>query len=315
MNTHHLHGSAMLTAAAACWGVGTVITKEALGSVPALSLLVLQLAISVAILATVAVSKAAGNAAPLAHVGRQAALGVLNPGLAYALGIIGLTQISASLSVLLWAVEPALILVLAHIFLGDRTTAVTRWALAMAVVGVVVVVYQPGASGTVVGVVLVLAGVLACAIYTVVARVIVADQDALPVVIVQQLAALVFAIALLGIAQLAGFDQARLSGYSMDTWLAVAASGSLYYGFAFWLYLSGLRRTSASFAGSFITLVPVFGLAAAAVVGETLAARQWFGAALVVGAVAVIVLSHGADAGSRKADQVRTDGRLSQKPR
>lgn len=37
-------------------------------------------------------------------------LGVLNPGLAYLLGLIGRSQISASLSVLLWAVEPVAIL-------------------------------------------------------------------------------------------------------------------------------------------------------------------------------------------------------------
>ena len=40
-------------------------------------------------------------------------LGLLNPGAAYALSLLGLTTITASLSVLLWALEPLMILFLA----------------------------------------------------------------------------------------------------------------------------------------------------------------------------------------------------------
>ena len=73
--------------------------------------------------------------------------------------------------------------------------------------------------------------------------------------------------------------------------MAIVASGALYYALAFWLYLAGLRRTSATFAGSFVTLIPVFGLIAAAATGESLKGQQWAGALIVVGAVAVILLS------------------------
>jgi drug/metabolite transporter (DMT)-like permease len=44
-------------------------------------------------------------------------------------------------------------------------------------------------------------------------------------------------------------------------------------------------------AGSFLTLIPVFGLAAAAILGETLTIRQWIGAALVLGAIGALVMS------------------------
>lgn len=46
---------------------------------------------------------------------RLSLLGVLNPGLAYALSIAGLAHVTASVSVLLWAIEPILILALAAI--------------------------------------------------------------------------------------------------------------------------------------------------------------------------------------------------------
>ena len=49
-------------------------------------------------------------------------LGILKPGLAYALGLLGLATITASLAVLLWAVEPLMILVLAAVFLHELVT-------------------------------------------------------------------------------------------------------------------------------------------------------------------------------------------------
>ena len=40
----------MLTAAAACWGIGTVLSKQALGGVPPLTLLPMQLLVSCGVL-------------------------------------------------------------------------------------------------------------------------------------------------------------------------------------------------------------------------------------------------------------------------
>ena len=43
---------------------------------------------------------------------------------------------------------------------------------------------------------------------------------------------------------------------------------------------------TASVAGSFLTLIPVFGVALGAAFGETLSVRQWVGAAVVIAAIA-----------------------------
>ena len=56
----------------------------------------------------------------VAAVRRLTALGVLNPGVAYALGLIGLTTITASMSVLLWALEPVVIMLLAALVLREH---------------------------------------------------------------------------------------------------------------------------------------------------------------------------------------------------
>jgi len=70
-------------------------------------------------------------------------------------------------------------------------------------------------------------------------------------------------------------------------------SGILYYGLAFWCYLSALSRVPATVAGAFLPLIPVFGVAAGYLVGERLTDRQWIGAAVVVTAVtAVAALQH-----------------------
>jgi len=293
-----LRGSFTLTAAAACWGIGTVLSKQALGGVPPLTLLPIQLLVSCGVLLV------AARALRLQFVwsenlGRLGALGILNPWLAYTLGLLGLTYISASMSVLLWALEPAFILILAHLFLRDAVNARVRLGIAAAVCGVLLVVYQPGTSGSVLGVVLVLGAVGLCAIYTVAARGLLVDDESLLVVIVQQVVALFCAVVVLLVAHGLYDERVGLNGLDSGTWSAAVVSGALYYGFAFWLYLAGLRQTSATVAGSFLTLIPVFGLAGGLVVGETLSGRQWAGAVVVVLAVASIAYQQLPERGTR----------------
>ena len=70
--------------------------------------------------------------------------------------------------------------------------------------------------------------------------------------------------------------------------LGTAASGILYHGLAFWLYLTGLAHVPASYAGAFLPLIPGFGVAAGHLVGERLEPRQWLGALVIVAASAAI---------------------------
>ena len=293
-----LRGSFTLTAAAACWGIGTVLSKQALGGVPPLTLLPIQLLVSCAVL-LIAARALRVRFVWTQNLGRLGALGILNPWLAYTLGLLGLTYISASMSVLLWALEPAFILILAHLFLRDAVNARVRLGIAAAVCGVLLVVYQPGTSGSALGVVLVLGAVGLCAIYTVAARGLLVDDESLLVVIVQQVVALFCAVVVLLVAHGLYDERVGLNGLDSGTWSAAVVSGALYYGFAFWLYLAGLRQTSATVAGSFLTLIPVFGLAGGLVVGETLSGRQWAGAVVVVLAVASIAYQQLPERGTR----------------
>ena len=278
-----------LVAAAACWGVGTVVTKQVVDDVAPLTLLPLQLTASCAFLLVVA----AVRREPLAWtppLRGLAGLGVLNPGLAYALGLVGLTTITASLSVLLWAAEPVLIMVLAALVLRERIPPALGLSLAIALVGVLLVVYQPGAAGDATGIALTLAGVGCCAVYTVLTRRLLLDDSSLTVALAQQAAALVFAVLLATAAEAAGATGWAVGDMDAAAWLGAMLSGVLYYGLAFWLYLTGLRHVPASYAGAFLPLIPVFGVAAGFLVGERLDPRQWFGAALVILATGLIGL-------------------------
>jgi len=285
----------MLVAATACWGFGTVVTKQVLDDVAPLTLLPIQLAASCLLLAAVAALTRARRARSdrfrwSLQTGGLAALGVLNPGLAYALGLLGLTTISASMSVLLWAAEPVLILLLAAALLRERFPAALAAALGTAIVGVLLVVYEPGTAGDAAGVVLTLSAVGACALYTVLTRRLLLDDATLPLVLTQQVAALLFALLLATGVQLTtgnGWSVGNLPG---ATWVAAAASGVLYYGLAFWFYLAGLRQVPASVAGAFLPLIPVFGVAAGYLVGERLGGLQWAGAAIVVIATVAIAV-------------------------
>lgn len=285
-----------LTLAAASWGAATAISKRAVAEIPPLTLLAIQLAASLVLLAVLSGRRRdpaeAGDGGGSRILGR---LGILNPGLAYALSLLGLVHISASLSVMLWALEPLLILLLAGLALGEQIGARLVALSVVAVAGMVLVIQEPGADGRWLGVALTVAGVACCAVYTVVARRWIATTDPTAgstagVVAAQQAWALGAAlVAVVGVGLLGG--TVRPDQVTPEGWLSAVASGCLYYGIAYWLYLSGLREVPASVAAVSFYLIPVFGVAASFVLlGERLDGRQWLGVAIVLVAVAAIML-------------------------
>ena len=278
-----------LILAAACWGIGTVVSKQAVAELAPQTLLALQLAVSVAVLLVVV--RLRGERLPGGREGRLLGrLGLLNPGLAYALSLIGLTQITASLSVLLWATEPILILALAAVVLGDRVGWPMLAATVVAVLGLLLVVFDPAAGGSLFGVGMTVAGVVACAVYTVATRRWLLGSDStFGVVLAQQLYALGFASVVVAAMTVAGQQMlpARLTAAGLAS---AVVSGLLYYALAYSFYLTALRAVRASVAAASFYLIPVFGLAGGWLVGERLQPLQWLGAIVVVLAVAMITI-------------------------
>ncbi|MDQ3499985.1 MAG: DMT family transporter [Actinomycetota bacterium] len=132
-------------------------------------------------------------------------------------------------------------------------------------------------------------GVAACAVYTILVKSLLLEDSAMAVVALQQLSALVLALALLVGAAVLGLVPV-LPRVSAVAWASAIGSGLLYYAVAFWFYVTGLRQIPATIAGSFISLIPVFGITAGyLLLGERLSGRQWLGAVLILAAVVVIL--------------------------
>jgi probable blue pigment (indigoidine) exporter len=209
------------------------------------------------------------------------------------------------MSVLLWALEPVVILLLAALLLRERISATLAASITVAFAGVLLVVYQPGVAGAAVGITLTTVSIACCALYTVLARRLMLDDSSLTIVLAQQAAALTFAVVLATVVAVGGGTGWALVGIHPGAWLGAAASGVLYYGLAFWLFLTGLQRVPASYAGAFLPLIPVAGLSAGHVVGERLEPRQWFGAIVIVAATALLA--------SRQRQVVAVSGRAARR--
>ncbi len=291
-----------LTLAAACWGFGTVISKRSIDEIPPLTLLPIQLGASLAFLALLMRWRGLpfrDRASPSILV----RLGLLNPGLAYALSLLGLAHITASLSVMLWAIEPILILFLAGWLLRERIGPSLIVLSLAAAAGMLLVIYQPGSAGSPLGVLLTVAGVACCAIYTVATRRWLAASDStMQVVVAQQTYGMAFALVLAAAVWLFG-GAARLEDVTAAGWASAIASGVLYYGLAYWLYLTGLRSVAASVAAVSFYLIPVFGVAGGVVfLGERLDPSQWLGVVTVLTAI-YLILRRASTATNEQADQ------------
>ena len=276
-----------LILAAACWGLGTVVSKRATDEVPPLTLLPIQLGASLVVLGLLMRWRGLPFRDPSASP-ILARLGVLNPGIAYALSLLGLVHITASLSVVLWVLEPLLILALAAWFLHERVEAPVLTFSLVALSGIVLVVYQPGA-GSPVGVALTVAGVGCCAAYSVIARRWLETSDSTAqVVLAQEAYALGFALVLVAAVGLTG-GVVWPVGMTAAGWASAVTSGVLYYALAYWFYLSALREVPASIAAVSFYLIPVCGVAGGVLLlGERLDPSQWVGVAIVLGAVTII---------------------------
>jgi drug/metabolite transporter (DMT)-like permease len=286
-----LRSSLALAAASAAWGLGAVATKGLLAEVPPLHMLVAQLTGSVAFLwAAVLVtrSRVPGGGTAL----RAGLSGLADPGLAYTVGLIGLSLTTASSATLIGATETPMIVVLAFLFLRERAGWRTLLLAAVAGVGVGLLLLpdlQGLGGGSPLGDGLMVASTLLAAVYVALSRRLVAGTEPLPLATLQQTAGLAWAVVSLAVGRAAGWV-APADGLTARGLLLSALVGLFQYALAFWLYLYGLRRVPASRAALFLSLIPVFGVGgAAALLGERLSAAQWIGGVVVLATVQVLV--------------------------
>jgi len=261
------------------WGVSTATTKFALQSFSATDLLVVELGVATACLWFMPGVRRGARAG---FRREYLLLGLIEPGLSYALFNFGLERTSGTDAAVLVSLESIALAVMGAAVLGERLAPVLVCGIALAVGGAVVLAAQEGHEGaTFAGNTLVVAGVLAAAAYSVVARRVTPGGDAAVVTAYQLAAAFAAAVPVWLVVSIG--HGSTFGDASTSHWLGAAATGLLGSAVPFLLYTFAVSRLPLSRTAAASNLIPVFGVAAAVLLlGERLTETQVLGAALVV---------------------------------
>jgi len=285
-------GAILAVLAALSWGMATVMSKGALEAFAPIFLLVVQLAASVVCLwGMILVRKRPSHPIAFRTVARFAALGLLEPGLAYLLDLIGLEHTQASTATLILSTESLMIMALSALLFGERLSVRFMLLSIIAAAGLYLALgasLVDAGSGAMWGNALVFAGSACAALYVVLSARIAADADPITIVAWQQTVALGFALAMLPWEWIWRPASHKLPT-APELWLLAASSGVVQYALAFSLYMAALRRVRVSLAGGFLNLVPLFGFAGASLfLQEAISWQQLVGAILTVTAVTLM---------------------------
>jgi drug/metabolite transporter (DMT)-like permease len=216
---------------------------------------------------------------------------LLEPGLTITFAVLGLRLTTASMTTLIFAAQPALVVALAWLMLGERLSRQQAAFGLIALAGVLLIAAADlarGGAGSALGNLLVGASLICCSIYLVISRRLALVFEPVLLVALQQTMGLAWAVVTWP-AELLSLSANNLAGLRPEAWGWAAASGVTYYALGFWFYVAGLKQASASLAALFLSLTPVFGVTGAYLaLGERLGTGQWIGAALILGAVVAI---------------------------
>lgn len=276
-----------LLLAAVFFGIAPTGTKYALGGFGPVTAMLVELLAATVVLWIAVLRRGYRR---LLDRRRVIVLGLLEPGLAYLLFSLGLKLTTASNAALMSGLECGFVVVLAALFLHERAGWSVIAGVLLAVVGLVVLEGGAGDLGAPgFGDLLMAAGALSAALYTIVARGLAPEEDPLSVTAHQ------FAIATAVVLPLAGSSwstgtEALPVGVPLRFWLVAAVVGVLGFAAAFLLYNCAITAIDAGPAAVIINLAPAFGLASAVLwLGEALTPQRGVGAALITLSVGLFV--------------------------
>ena len=274
-----------LSLAALAWGISTALSKIAVEQLTSLDLFAIEVGTGALCLGAVAWAR---GARPRRISREVVALGLLEPGLAFLLFDIGITRTAATHGALLLSTDTLFTVGLAWALLDERIDRRIVVALAAGLAGSVLVSLPDGdgAMSSLAGDLLVVASALSAAGYAIVAKRTASRHHPLTLTAAQMLVAAALALPLAAGAALA--HHSHLGHASAGHLLIAVCVGLLASVIPFVLYNAAIDRVTVSISGLVLTLVPLFGaLASVVVVGESLAAWQVAGGALVLLAAAV----------------------------
>lgn len=276
-------GIVALLIVVAVWSSTFVATKMLFDQIGPLGIALLRFVIASAILIPLADWK---SVSPLPW-GRFALLGFTGVTLYFVGQNVGLVYTSATAASLIVACVPATIAIAARVFLGERLNLSRIVGIVASILGVVLIVFdgkaEPAAPSPLLGNLLVVGGILAWTAYTMIGK----DLERLPF---QVTSAASVGFGALFTAPLAGWEFATqgLPQLTPLGWLGVLYLGAGASAAAYFLWNYALRQMDASEAAVYLNLVPVLGVALAALtLGESVTTLAVVGGALIVVGVTV----------------------------
>lgn len=287
-------GIASAVASALCWGGATVMSKGVLDSLDPIVLLSVQLGGSLVFVWTLIGILRIKTRSSFSTV-KISTLGLLEPGLAYLLGLIGLAWVPASTASLIQATEALMIAVLCVVFLRERLKP-QFWALSVAALFGIGLVLKQESIGNLhalanLGYLLIFAGTFSAAAYVVLSSHISLTLNPLVMIGYQQISAMILALVLL-IASL-WHGSSSWSNASPEIWTLALISGVLQYSIAFALYFNAVRHIGTSLSGAFLCLVPIFGVTGGwLVLNEAMTYSKFFGAFFAIAAISVMSIHY-----------------------
>jgi O-acetylserine/cysteine efflux transporter len=218
-------------------------------------------------------------------------LGLLEPALAYLGDTSGLSRTSAVDGSILSGLEPALVVVLAVLLLGEIVTRPAILAVALALGGLVALAGAGPSHSASLGDLYVAAGTLSASLYTIVAKRFDDGTDPLTLTTLQFSAASIVAL-LVAFLRRSSSHHHSLAAVPPRYWLAAIGVGVGGFAVSFLLYNAVITQVDAGWAAVVLNLVPVFGLLGAVVfLREKPTAAASIGATLIGASVAYFAIS------------------------
>src|SRR5436190_20681365 len=247
----------LMALASLSWGAGIVMTKITLEQLAPLDVLAVELVVGAGVVWAVLFAR--GGVGRLSGWRGFALLGLLEPGLSFALGDFGLNMTGAAEGALLVASESLFAVVLARLVLNERLSARAAVAVGVGFAGSLLVgIGQTGAgTSSLFGDALVLGASAAAGAYSVAARRIAArgTADAVTVTAVQLLFAAIVSIPLVALGAAGGHS--HIADADSAHLIAAVTTGLLSTAIPFLLFNVAIRDVEVAGAALIGNLIPV----------------------------------------------------------
>jgi drug/metabolite transporter (DMT)-like permease len=276
-----LRGAVYGLSAAAIWGGMYVVSDVVLETIPPFALLTVRLVLGIVVLVAL-VWRARMPLPTRPHLLRALGVGIVGFGVSIGAQFVGTDKSNALNGTLVTSASPAFILVFAALILREKLTLQRIAAVALATVGVLVIVDLGKAdfsSETFVGNVILALAAVTWGLYSVLVRRISAQMDTLAVTLL----ALVGGLMLTLPAALVELQSRSIGDINPNIVLGILYLGIVSTAAAMWLWNRAFALVDASIASLFFFAQPLVGAVLSVVLlGQHMTPGLWIGSALII---------------------------------